>query len=330
MRLWSGWLAAVAIPCALLAEAIPAGAGETVVECEYVGERENLPGIGSGDLRTARPTRARFAGAHHSLAEGPPAGSGGPDYSGLGVYRLGYTLDGPGECSCDSTGLPDPYSDGVLKERFATRGGRRVVGPGGSSVHGLPVFQNTPSCFGEDAQSTLSTSFLWTFAVERRVTGNLQVELCLDIRKCQEEDDALGQSMTMHLPDFRDEYGYEAPLVARVVHHRGRLWHEPGLCVCEDADLAWLRTPVLRRAETRLLPWESLLDPVEGEELEHVVAFIGRDCLSLSIENLWQVAPQDFITVEVLVPASARSRVRASADAAALCYLGTRLPGEPD
>ncbi len=78
-------------------------------------------------------------------------------------------------------------------------------------------------------------------------------------------------------------------------------------------------------------PWQSLPDPDEVEEIESSVAFVGRNCLSVTAENFGRsIAAQDFVTLELVVPASARVRVRASADAANVCYVGTVLDGERD
>jgi hypothetical protein len=58
------------------------------------------------------------------------------------------------------------------------------------------------------------------------------------------------------------------------------------------------------------------------------VAFIGKDCATFTIENDGLIAAHDRIQVDMLVPSSTRVRVRAAQDSAAICYIGTALPGE--
>lgn len=326
--------AALAVAFGLIA-GIPSSQAATaavrsVLECEYVGARENLPGRGGGDERSARPTRSRFAGAAQWLTEGPPAGSGGSDFDGVAIPRVGFDA-GP-ECRCDPTGSPDPSSeDGWLRESFVATGALEV--PGQRSVHGQPFFQNLPTCV-ETGPAGLPARFRWTFALSRPLVSDLTFQVCLDVRKCQEEEDLLGSAASIAFRDFRDVFGIERPLAARAIHHRGALWEQttlgPSRCACEDETLRWLRRPTLRRVDSPP-PWEPLADPDEVEEIESSVAFVGRNCISVTAEDFGRsIAAQDFVTLEMVVPASTRVRIRASADAANVCYVGAVLDGERD
>ena len=324
--------ACAALIAAFVAVAPPAGAAPGVrstLECEYVGNRENLPGRGGGDERAARPTRSRFAGAAQWLTQGPPVGSGGFDFEGVAIPRVGFS---GAQCQCDAGGQADPFSEsGHLAESFVARGALEV--PALRSVHGRPFFQNTPTCV-ESGQSGLPARFRWTFAVSRPIVSDLTFQVCLDVRKCQEEDDRLGPAASAAFRDFSDAFGIERPLAARVIHHRGTLWEQttigPSRCACEDTSLELVRQPTLGRADPPP-PWQPLPDPDEVEEIESSVALVGQNCLSITADNLGRsVAARDFVTLELAVPASTRVRVRASADAADVCYVGAVLDGERD
>jgi len=307
-----------------------AAAVRSTLECEFVGSRENLPGRGGGDERSARPTRSRFAGAAQWLTEGPPAGSGGFDFAGVAIPRVGF--DAEDTCRCDAGGRADPFSDaGELLESFAAAGALEV--PGQRSVHDRPFFQNVPTCLDADS-SGWPARFRWTFALSRPIVSDLTFQVCLDVRKCHEEEDRLGSAATSGFRDFSDGFGIERPLAARVIHHRGVLWEQTTLgssrCACEDETLRWVRRPTLRRVD---LPpaWQPLPDPDEVEEIESSLAFVGRNCLAITAENFGRsIAAHDFVTLELVVPASTRVRVLASADAANVCYVGTVLDGERD
>jgi hypothetical protein len=322
-----------ALIAALVAVAPSAGAAageQTTLECEYVGSRENLPGRGGGDERAARPTRSRFAGAAQWLTQGPPVGSGGFDFEGVAIPRVGF---GGAQCQCDAGGQADPFSEGGhLAESFVAMGALEV--PELRSVHGKPFFQNTPMCV-ESGQPGLPARFRWTFAVSRPIVSDLTFQICLDVRNCQEEEDRLGPAASNAFRDFSDTFGIERPLAARVIHHRGTLWEQatvgPSRCACEDTALGLVRQPTLGRVDPPPPPWQPLPDPDEVEEIESSVAFVGSNCLSITADNFGRsVAARDFVTLELAVPASTRVRVRASSDAADVCYVGTVLDGERD
>lgn len=302
----------------------------STLECEYVGSRENLPGRGGGDERSPRPTRSRFAGATRWTTEGPPAGSGGFDDPGTTVSRLGLaTATG---CSCSSTGAPDPFSPGgSLGEAFEAAGTLEV--PGERSVHGRSLQQNVPSC-PETGAAGLPARFRWTFGVSRPVLSDPVFQVCLDVRRCAEEDDALGPGASVAMRDFSDAFGVERPVAMRVIHHRGTLWAGaspgPSRCACEDETLEWLQQPTLRRVALPP-PWQPLPDPDQAGEIDYSVAFVGSHCLTITVDNASRrIVARDFLTLELLVPASTRVRVRAAADAANVCYVGAILDGERD
>ncbi|MEB2344156.1 MAG: hypothetical protein OZ948_05400 [Deltaproteobacteria bacterium] len=201
------------------------------------------------------------------------------------------------------------------------------------SVHGRPLYQNVPHC-PETGAGGLPARFRWTFAVSRPVLSDPAFQICLDVRRCSQEDDALGPGASAALREFSDAFGIERPIALRVIHHRGTLWDGTSLgssrCACEDETLGWIQRPTLRRVVPPP-PWEPLPDPDRAGEIDFSVAFVGSDCLSITIDDVSRrIAARDFLTLEVLVPASTRVRVRASADAANVCYLGAVLEGERD
>lgn len=313
------------------------GAARTLVACEYVGEQENLPGNGGGDARRALPPRSRFAGSAQSLADGPPPGSGGFDFGGIPTSRSGFRLDDSGEgCTCTGTGdgRPDPFSTGgMLEERFETSGTLPVQGPEARSPNGSRWHQNVPSC-RDVGQVGLPATFEWTLGLSSRILSDLRLEVCLDVRKCQEEEDALGVGMTVPIPDFADRFGPETPLRMRVVHHRGALVGETELgsseCACEDRTLPLRRLPALGPVHSGPPPWLPLDASDPADEVETAIAFQGRGCRTLVVGNPGDLAPLDFVTVQLRVPASTRVRVRAAADSAAICYVALPLPGQTD
>jgi len=296
MRMRTVFALVTGIALSLMLGAQPALAGFTILEKEFVGNTENANKVGGGDASAATEQASRFAGSNNTIAEGPPPGDGGPDASG-------------GE--------------------FFTQSGVLPV-QGGESVNGFPVFQNIPSCpdptgAGLD-QVGLPARFGWDFRLERPVVSDIQLQICLDVRKCQEEDDDLGQASTVSIRDFVDGVGWEAPVIIRVSHQRGSLNPESGV-----RGLPNLVVPGLEEVGPVSLPSDlgASDDPDQFEIiLEEAVSFVGRDCITKWIPNDGRIAAQDRIDVDLLVPSSTRVRVRASQDAAALCYLGTPLPGE--
>lgn len=314
--------------CVLCTGALPAFAGVTSSECEFVGAWENDPGLGGGDYRAPRPTRSRFAGAGEGLTEGPPAASGGPDFPGIPTPRIGYDpYDG---CECDVRGWPDPYSNSIyLEERFTADGAQPVQGAGSTTVHDKQVYQNYPQC--EGLGPGRPALYAWTFGLARAPISSLHIDVCLDVRSCS-PNHGVGQNQTQSLPDYIDEHGFEAPVVARVVHHLGEFWFDrpSPRCACDDQKTTLLQNPGFRRIESGPDPWFDLLDPQPDQELDTIVSFIGRDCLRLTVENEGMFAPHDFITVQLRVPGSTRVRVRAAEDYASLCYIGTLAANERD
>jgi hypothetical protein len=341
-RLWPIAATGVALSgatAAIDARAVLPSGVYSVLECEYVGDRENLPGVGGGGSGGARLTRSRLAGAGQTLAEGPPPGNGGPDFAGDTVARQGFELDGG--CRCAGDGLPDPFSEGgLLREHFAARGASAVPGVDGLSPDGGPVFENFPSC-PDSGQQGYAAELQWTFAISRPVASHLELQVCLDVRGCQEEQDALGQAASVPIRDFADENGPDPPIVARVVHHPGTFLADAGRpasrCACEDETLPWIVEPGSQALAPDPPPWISLRDASDPDaeaglrdaELSSSIALVGRDCLTLSVASQGRLVPRDFVTLELRVPASTRVRVRAAADAAALCYLGSIPFGQP-
>jgi hypothetical protein len=302
---------------------------ETLLACEFVGDLENLPPEGGGDLRAARPGRSRFAGSAETLAEGSAAASGGADFPGIPIPRLGYE-PGP-DCTCSASGRPDPYSSGgLLEERFAAHGAVPVTGPEGTTPNGARVFQTHPTC-PADGRRGQPALLQWTLGLANSVVSDVHLEICLDVRKCQEADDALGQAMTLSESDFRDEFGAVAPPTLRVVHHRGALrLGDSSRCACEDVSQDFLSLPGTFLIPGGPPPHVPLPDPDPNEEAPHSLQFLGRGCTVVMVNEMGQFAPQDFLTVELRIPASTRVRIRAASDSAAVCYVGTPSPGQRD
>lgn len=292
--------------------AAPAWAGFTLIEKDYVGNVENLNKVGGGDASAATPDAARFAGSNNRIAEGPPPGASEPNC---------VPADGdPGDPGC----VQD--ADGV-SESFVPGAPIPVQGPQGTSTNGWQVFSNEPTC-PEIGKQGFPQSYTWTIELERQAVSDLQLQICLDVRKCQEEDDRLGPSSTISMFDYIDGFGWEAPVLVEVVHLPGPL--NP----IQDRRVPNLRVPTLEQVPIVGpfvdLPHSNSPDDFEEGILEESVAFIGRDCISKWVVNDgWWVA-QDRLQVTVHIPSSTRVRVRAAADSAALCYVGTPLPGECD
>lgn len=313
--LWLGF--ALALSVVLGAQS--ALAGLTLIEKEFVGRVENLNKVGGGDASAASAQAARFAGSNNTIAEGPPPGGSEPacDPSAQNANAAG----------CEA----DYFRNG---ETFSPAGTLPVAG--GVSPNGYQTHQNLPTCT-DAGQKGLPALYTWRFDLERPVVSDLQVQICLDVRKCQEEQDALGQSNTQGIRDFVDSFGWEAPAIIRVKHEDGPL--NPAN-IFENKNN--LRIPGLGVVVHPTPVNQSLPDLPSGGNfaggqanvaqnaaiLDESVAFIGRDCISKWIRNDMRIAAQDRITVELRIPSSTRVRVRAAQDSAALCYIGTPLPGE--
>jgi len=321
---------------------------------------------------------ARIANSANSIAEGPPPGRSEDtaaecnpsapgadtnpkcfkDYAGDPVTRLAFSeraclqsepipsvVEEPNgktpptdaiRVGCPGTGGTDLYKTGqVVRESFKTRGTFPV--PIEKSVNGFDVFQNTPTDV-VTGQTGFPADYQWTIGIERPVVSDIQVQICLDVRKPQEEDDRLGQDSTIALREFEDHDGPEHPVLIRVVHHRGNLQlpapqgNGPSRCPCEDRSLVDILNPTLQHVTHAIYPEDQLPDPGFVEVTENVldesVAFIGKDCIVKTVKNDGFIAAHDFLTVQLKIPGSTRHRIRVSQDATALCYIGTPLPGE--
>jgi hypothetical protein len=152
---------------------------------------------------------------------------------------------------------------------------------------------------------------------------------------------------------------YIAPVVIRASHQSGDLWipgTEPFLHPRTVSDiripsLTKVRYPVRRLAQRYqdaglvqqpLIPdlppdIDPDTDSVEvgglvgsvpvWRLLEESIAFIGKDCTTKWIRNDGMFRAHDLIKVELSVPSSINVRVRTAQDSAALCYIGTLIPG---
>jgi len=227
----------------------------------------------------------------------------------------------------------------LLRERFLTQGALRVRGKGGRSPNGAVIYQNIPTCpdplGGGLFQTGFPALYQWTVGLSNTVTSHLRVELCLDVRRCQEGDDHLGQGMTTPIIDFEDEFGREGPPTLRAVLHRGRLYEggEPGpsSCACQDRTLDLVSQPLGGELISGgPAPWISLPDRTGDDEIESSVSFIGQGCRTITVWNNETLAPEDFLTLQLQIPASSRARIRAAADSMAVCYIGGVPPGMTD
>ena len=240
--------------------------------------------------------------------------------------------DGPGsQCTCSNSGQDDPYSTGgALRERFISYGALPVPGADGLTPNDARQFQNTPSC-PDVNQEGLGALFEWTLGLSSRVVSDIRVEICPEVLKCQEEEDHLGQGMTVPIVDYRDPYGHEGPARVRLIHHRGSLWgaSQAGLssCACEDTTTEALIQPSLSLTPTGPPPWVPMTEMPEVHS--NGVVFLGNGCTVITVPNSGYSA-LDFLTVQLLVPASTRVRVRAAADSVSACYIASPLPGQVD
>ncbi len=254
--------------------------------------------------------------------------------------------------NCPGVGSPDryvalPFPDstggGILKEQFRAYGA--VQSAGRTSVNGYPVFQNLQYCPEIGGNQKLPTDYQWTFALGRQPVSDIQVQICMDVRKCQEEEDNLGQASTQSLEFFKDSNGFEYPAIIRVVHHRGKNWDPfqtigPSSCPCEDRSLVDIVNPTLRAVRHPKFPEEEIFTQFDlaadvgppgyqqWKILDESIAFIGKDCIIKTVKNDGMIAPFDYVTVQVKVPGGTRVRVLGAQDSAALCYIGTLNPGE--
>jgi len=342
-------------------------AGKTILEKEFVGpvESRNKKGLGVGEDpfdAAIDGIAARLANSANSIAEGPPPGRSAStgcdpsaanagnnpqcfgDFAGDPINRVSFSA---AQCDqrngtdairvgCPGSGSTDLYRTGSqIRESFRTAGAALV--PGQSSVNGFDVFQNFPTDVVTGARG-FAADYQWTMAIERPVVSDIQIQICLDVRKPQEEDDRLGQDATIAMREFSDQHGPEHPVLIRVVHHRGNLQlpapqgNGPSRCPCEDRSLVDILNPTLALVEHAVFPEDQLPDPgfteISDSILDESVAFIGKDCIVKTVKNDGFIAARDFLTVQLKIPSTTRHRVRASQDSAALCYIGTPLPGE--
>ena len=202
----------------------------------------------------------------------------------------------------------------MLRERFVALGAAPVSGPEGISPNGARVFQTHPSCTA-DGRRGQPALLQWSFGLANSVLSDVHLEICLDVRKCQEADDALGQAMTHSESDFSDEFGSVPPPTLRVVHHRGALrLADSSRCVCEDQSQDFLTLPGAFRIPGAPPPHIPLSEPDPDGEVPHSLQFLGRDCTVVMVHETGQFAPQDFLTVELRIPAATRVRIRAASD----------------
>jgi hypothetical protein len=282
----------------------PVMAGQTLIEKDFVGTVENAPNVGAGDSQAVTPAAARFAGSKNAIAEGSHPGDGGPD-----------------------------YRQSANTEKFIANPAIPVTGL--KSANNNQVFTNRPYCVdptgaGHDQAGRMEI-YSWAIELERPVVSDIQVAICLDVLKCQEEDDR-GPHATQSMNDFVDGLGWEAPLYISIAHKGGPMKPAPQH---NDPDLIvpGLDVTSYRGGATIDLPKEYSInsDPfgVKNTVLQESIALIGADCLIKWIPNdNGHFAQHDTITVSVVVPSSVRVRVRASQDSVALAYIGVPLPGE--
>jgi hypothetical protein len=186
-----------------------AWAGKTILEKEYAGNVENRNKVGGGDSSAASDSAGRFAESHNSIAEGPPRG----DSEMVCIPQLGN----PSAAGC-ARDISFPF-EGFTPSLSSLS----VQGPEALSVNGYQVYQNLPFCperdkegdadgDGRDDHTTITpSSFQWRIDLERPVVSDLQLQICLDVRKCQEEEDRLGAANTVTMRDREDFFGWEAP-----------------------------------------------------------------------------------------------------------------------
>lgn len=334
-------------------------AGTTVMEKDYVGNVENLNRIGGGEPgREAIPgVAARFAESVNTIAEGPPPGASEPT-----CVPSDQDPDG-NNCARDYIDVPERPFDSPV-ERFAVSGDATPLGSSSNSVNGYTTWETNPRCVGSGFVEPGGQSIhSWTFAIERPPVTDFQVQICLDVRKCQVNEDHLGQASTP--AEVGSFFGpdYIAPVVIRASHQSGDLWipgTEPFLFPRTVNDIRIPSLTDVRYPTGRLSPLlaESYQDTglvqlplipdlpstiesgddlvpvgVNGELvkvsrlLDESIAFIGKDCTTKWIRNDGMFRAHDLIKIELSVPSSIDVRVRTAQDSAALCYIGTLIPG---
>jgi hypothetical protein len=327
-------------------------AGKTLIAKEYVGPVENKDRIGGGegeyfqkkDVVAISGVSSRFAESDNTIAEDSPAGDSNPTgnpngacdpslagQSGDPLYGTDANVTVPAGCLRDFVPTPGLWGP----EQFTADGAFSPTSPV-ESVNGFPVFQSLPTC-SESGQVGQQAVYAWTIGIERPVVSDLQIQICLDVRKCQEEDDDLGQASTPPVPDLVIDNRYIAPALVRVSAIAGQ-FQDPNAAGVQFArndiripglaTIPWLGPQVPNPIPNPIEGWIGT-PPIGPLVLEESIEFIGKDCLSKWISNEDRILrAQDLIKVEVVIPGSINVRVRASQDAAALCYIGTPLFGE--
>lgn len=232
----------------------------------------------------------------------------------------------------------------VVQERFFYQG---VLGPinGIESPNGYPVVETNGSCLEEVGAGVFGpqADLNWTIAMQSQPISDIQVQICLDVRKCQSEDNF--PSSTVDVTDLIHHSPvefWEPPVQIRVVHHRGNLHipyqgHGPSRCPCEDRSLVDIVNPTLREVPSPLFPEYPLAGTEQGygpngdpenpdleRILEETVAFIGKDCIIKTVKNDGYIFAHDFLTVQLKIPAGTTVRVRAAQDSTALCYIAAK------
>jgi hypothetical protein len=325
-------VAGLALACLLAVE--PAFAGNTGLLKEFVGNAENKNRIGEGDSGAAPACEgapcfpdnednlvaARFANSVNTIAEGPPPGCSDPNVA--------------------SPNCPDHTQTGSQGERFTATGARQLP-TSENSVNGFRTFENVPTCRGDfGIRPGNQAIYSWEIALEETpiVGGEIQVQICLDVRKCQVEDDAKGQAATPGEVALTVNEDLIGAAVIRVRHEAGsfRLDRPFG----SERDVTNLVMPSLAEASWENVPSTGLpsgrirdikrtdnpnLSPFR-EMLDESIEFIGKDCTIKWIKNDGMFVREDRIRVELSIPSSINVRVRAAQDSAAVCYLA--LVGE--
>jgi hypothetical protein len=208
------------------------------------------------------------------------------------------------------------------------------------SPNDWPFFETTPTCRGDFGVSHGSQAiFSWEIGLEETpvVGAEIQVQICLDVRKCQRDDDGKGQASTPGEVAFTVNHDLVAPAVIRVVHEAGSFRVPGSSPFGAQRDVTDLVMPGLTEATfpaagssgqfIRDIPRSADPDRAPyNEMLEESIEFIGKDCAIKWIKNDGLFVKHDRIRVELSIPSSINVRVRGFQDSAAVCYLA--LVGE--
>lgn len=332
-------------------------AGTTVLEKDYVGNVENLNRVGGGEPgRHAIPDVAsRFAESANTIAEGPPPGAS----KGGAEGNCDPSQQDPGDNDCTQDYVDSTFP--LQLERYTVSGDATLLPSSQDSVNGYATWETNPRCTGSVVEPGGQSIHAWTFGIERPPVTDFQVQICLDVRKCQVNEDNLGSASTPAEVGLFNGNDYIAPVVIRVSHQSGDLWipgTEPfdlprtvtNLRIPSLLDVRYpidqlsesygqvrpgfAQSPLIPDLDENIDPDTSRVDvgrvlavPV-SRVLDESIAFIGKDCTTKWIRNDGMFRAHDLLKVELSVPSSINVRVRTSQDSAALCYIGTLIPGE--